>query len=92
MQSYATTENSNTNTQNIYPWDVNNAKAPYVRSIFIDAGASPQIPSEHDTAHSPYPVAFFQGATSTKITADQATLLTNYTAYGTGYADCIVTS
>ncbi len=90
VQDTATAENSNTNTANVYPWDVNNAQAPYVRSIYIDAGANPQSPTEHDTAHAVYPVAFFQGGCSHVLTGAQATLLTNYTAYGAGYADCIV--
>lgn len=89
VQSDPTPENSNTDMSAVYPWDVNNAAAPYVRSIFIDAGARPQIPSEHDVSHNPYPVANFYGGASHSVTAAQATLLTNYTAYGSGYADCI---
>jgi hypothetical protein len=36
-----------------------------------------------------YPVAFFAGASSYPITPAQATLLTDYTVFGDGYADCI---
>lgn len=86
VQDTATAENSNTDMSNVYPWDVNNASAPYVRSIYIDPGASPQVPTEHDISHSPYPVAFFQGGTTTAVTSAQATLLSNYTAFGTGYS------
>ena len=86
VQDTATAENSNTNLSGVYPWDVNNAKAPYVRSIYIDGGASPQSPTEHDTAHSVYPVAFFPGGSTSPVTSAQATLLSNYTAFGTGYS------
>lgn len=86
VQDTATPENSNTDMSGVYPWDVNNPSAPYVTSVFIDSGANPQVPSAHTTSHSVYPVAFFQGGTTTPITTAQVTLLTNYTAYGTGYA------
>jgi hypothetical protein len=89
VQDTATAENSNTDMSNVYPWDVNDPSAPYVRSIYIDPGANPQSPTEHDISHDPYPVAYFQGATTTAITSAQQTLLTNYTAFGTGYAGCI---
>lgn len=92
VQDTATPENSNTTMTAVYPWDVNNPQAPYVRAIFIDSGANPQSPTEHDTVHSPYPVAFFQGGASHVVTAAQAALLEAYTSYGTGYSDCIVTS
>ena len=82
----ATPENSNTDTSQIYPWDVNNAYAPYVRAIYIDVNANPQVASEHDTAHTNPPVAFFQGGTTTPITNAQETILANYTAHGIGYA------
>lgn len=86
VQDTATPENSNTDMSGVYPWDVNNPSAPYVRSIFIDAGANPQSPTEHDVAHNPYPVAFFAGGSSHPVTPAQVTILSNYTAYGTGYA------
>jgi len=86
VQDTATPENSNTNMTGVYPWDVNNPLAPYVRSIYIDPGANPQVPSEHDVSHNPYPVAFFSGGSSHTITAAQVTLLTNYTAFGIGYS------
>jgi hypothetical protein len=89
VQDTATPENSNTDLSGVYPWDVNNAAAPYVTSVFIDSGANPQIPSVHTVSHNPYPVANFYGGSSHTITSAQATLLTDYTAFGTGYADCI---
>ena len=89
VQDTATPENSNTNLTGVYPWDVNNPAAPYVRSIYIDPGASPQVPTEHDVSHSPYPVAFFPGGHAATITAAQVTLLTNYTAFGLGYGSDI---
>ena len=92
VQDTATTENSNTSTSNIYPWNPNNPSGPYVTSYFIDSGANPQLPSAHTTSHSPYPVAFFSGGSSHVITSAQATLLTDYTSHGSGYGDCIVTS
>ena len=83
VQDTATAENSSTDMSNVYPWDVNNASAPYVTSVYIDAGAN--VPSVHTTSHSVYPVAFFSGGSSHEITAAQVTLLTGYTAHGTGY-------
>ena len=82
----ATPENSNTDTSQIYPWDVNNAYAPYVRAIYIDVNANPQVASEHDTAHTNPPVAFFQGGTTTPITNAQQAILTNHANCGTGTA------
>jgi hypothetical protein len=90
IQDTATAENSNTNMSDIYPWDVNNPAAPYVTSIYIDPGANPQVPTAHTVAHSVYPVAYFSGGSSHTITAAQVTLLTNYVAFGTGYAGNIV--
>ena len=90
VQSEATPENSNTDMSAVFPWDVNNPAAPYVRSIYIDAGVRPQVATEHDVSHSVYPVAYFSGGSSHPITAAQVTLLTNYVAFGTGYGGCIV--
>ena len=90
VQDTATAENSSTDMSSVYPWDVNSPAAPYVTSVFIDPGASPQIPSVHTVAHSVYPVAFFSGGSSHPVTAAQYTLLTGYTTYGTGYTDCMV--
>jgi len=73
----------------VYPWDVNNPAAPYVRSIFIDSGANPQVATEHVVVHTVYPVANFYGGSSYPITTAQYTLLLNYTAHGAGYADCL---
>lgn len=89
VQSDPSPENSNTDMSAVFPWNISNPQDPYVRSIYIDPGVRPQVPSEHDVAHNPYPVAYFQGGTTTPVTAAQATLLTNYTAFGTGYGDCI---
>lgn len=89
VQDTATAENSNTDMTGVYPWNPSNPSAPYVRSIYIDPSANPQVPTEHDTSHDPYPVAFFQGGTTTPITAAQESILTGYTSYGTGYSDCI---
>ena len=85
VQDRPSPENSNTDLSSVYPWDVNNAAAPYVTSYYIDPGASPAVPTAHTTSHAVYPVAFFQGGCATSITAAQVTLLTNYTAFGTGY-------
>ena len=89
VQSDPSPENSNTDMSAVFPWDVNNPSAPYVRSIFIDAGVRPQVPSEHDVSHSIYPVAYFQGGSSHVLMSAQVTLLTNYTAFGIGYGACI---
>jgi hypothetical protein len=90
VQDTATPENSNTDMSGIYPWDVNHPAAPYVTSVFIDSGANPQVASVHTVSHTVYPVAYFYGGSSHTITAAQVTLLTNYTAFGTGYGGCIV--
>ena len=89
VQSDATTENSNTDLSNVLPGDSLLGKDPYVTSIFIDPAANPQVPTIHTTSHNPYVVAKFYGGRTYTITAAQATLLTNYTAHGAGYADCI---
>jgi hypothetical protein len=86
-QSDPTPENSNTSMVGIFPWDPFNPSAPYVRSIYIDAGANPQSPTEHDTVHNPYVVAYFAGASTYPVSNAQYELLLNYTAYGTGYSD-----
>jgi hypothetical protein len=86
VQDTATAENSNTDMSAVYPWNVSYPADPYVRSVYIDAGANPQVATDHSVSHDPYPVAFFQGGCTTPITPAQVTLLTNYTAYGTGYA------
>ena len=89
VQDTATPENSNTDMSNIYPWDVNNASAPYVRSIFIDPLPAPQVATEHDVAHAVYPVAFFSGGSSHPVTTAQATILADWTSFGSGYAECL---
>ena len=48
VQSDPTPENSNTDMTGVYPWNIDNPSGPYVRSIYIDAGANPQVPTEHD--------------------------------------------
>lgn len=89
VQTYPSPENSNTDMSAVYPWDVNDAKAPYVRSIFIDPLPAPQVATDHDVSHNPYPVANFYGGSTHTITDAQYTLLLNYTAHGAGYADCL---
>lgn len=89
VQDTPTAENSSTNLDNVLPGDIMNGSAPYVTSTYIDPGANPQVPTVHTTSHNPYPVTFFYGGRTNPITAAQATLLTNYTAFGTGYAGCI---
>lgn len=89
VQDTATAENSNTDMSSIYPWDVNNPAAPYVTSYYIDAGARPAVTTAHTTAHAVYPVAFFQGGSTHELTNSQRTLLSNYTAFGIGYAGCM---
>lgn len=89
VQDTATAENSNTDMSGVYPWNPSDPSGPYVRSIFIDAGARPQVATEHDVSHDPYPVAFFAGASTYSVTEAQATLLASYTAFGTGYSDCL---
>ena len=85
----ATPENSNTDMSSIYPWNPDSPAAPYVTSYFIDSGANPQIPSVHTVSHTPYPVAFFSGGSTHPVTEVQATLLNDYTLFGTGYSDCL---
>ena len=89
VQDTATPENSNTDMSAVYPWDVNNAAAPYVTSVFIDSGADPQVASVHTVRHNPYPIANFYGGSSHVVTPVQSTLLANYTAHGIGYSDCL---
>lgn len=88
-QDTATTENSNTDLSGVYPWNPSNPGGPYVTSVYILPGANPQIPSVQTVSHSVYPVAFFAGASTYPITQAQYELLVNYTAFGTGYLDCI---
>ena len=87
VQDTASPENSNTDMSGVYPWDVNNAQAPYVTSYFIDAGSN--VATAHTTSHAVYPVAFFSGGSTHPVTEAQATLLNDYTAFGTGYSDCL---
>jgi len=89
VQDTASPENSNTDLSGVYPWDVNNPAAPYVRSIFIDSGADPQIPSEHDVSHDPYPVQFFSGGSTHVVSEATAAMLGDYTNFGNGYSDCL---
>jgi hypothetical protein len=89
VQDTATPENSNTDMSGVYPWNPSDPSGPYVRSIYIDSGANPQVATEHDVSHPVYPVTFFAGGSSYVLTSAQVTLLTNYTSFGTGYADCI---
>lgn len=89
VQDTATAENDNTDMSSVYPWDVNNPSAPYVRAIFIDALPAPQVATDHDTAHAIYPTAYFAGGSSHPVTAPQVALLEGYTSHGTGYTDCI---
>jgi hypothetical protein len=89
VQDTATAENSNTDMSAVYPWDVNNAAAPYVTSVFIDSGADPQVASVHTVSHNPYPIANFYGGSSHVVTPVQSTLLANYTLFGIGYSGCL---
>ena len=89
VQDTTTPENSNTDMSAVYPWNPNNPSAPYVRSIYIDAGVRPQVASVHTVSHAVYPVAYFAGASSYLITQPQATLLADYTTHGIGYSDCL---
>jgi hypothetical protein len=89
VQDTATPENSNTSMNGVYPWNPSNPAAPYVRSIYIDAGVRPQVATEHDTAHAVYPVAYFSGGSSHPVTVAQATILADYVAFGIGYSDCL---
>jgi hypothetical protein len=87
VQSDPTPENSNTDMSSVYPWDVNNAAAPYVTSVFVPALPAPQVATVTTVSHPVYPVAFFSGGSTHSVTSAQATLLADYTAYGIGYAD-----
>lgn len=91
VQDTATAENSNTDMSGIYPWNPNNPSGPYVRSIYIDAGANPQVATEHDVSHAVYPTDFFPGGSKRQITQAQYNALIAYTAHGTGYADSVTT-
>ena len=84
VQDTSTPENSNTDMSAVYPWDTNNPTAPYVRAIYLDAGA--KVPTSHDTAHAVYPTAFFAGGSTYEITDSQRTTLINYKTFGVGYA------
>ena len=89
VQDTATAENSNTDLSQVYPWNANDPTAPYVTSTYIDPGQETRGAVVHTVKHSNPPVAFFYGGRTNPITTAQATLLTNYTAFGAGYADCI---
>lgn len=89
VQSDASPENSNTDMTAVYPWNPFDPAAPYVTSYYIDPLPATQVPTAHTTSHDVYPVAFFQGGASTPVTPAQVTLLTDYTAFGTGYGGCI---
>ena len=84
VQDTSTPENSNVDMSAVYPWNINDATAPYVRAIYLDAGAT--VPTSHDTAHAVYPTAFFAGGSTYQITSSQYSTLVNYTTFGAGYA------
>ena len=77
VQDTATAENSNTNLSGVYPWDVNNASAPYVTSYYVPALPAPQVSTRYTTSHSVYPVANFYGGSTYNITNAQYTILQN---------------
>lgn len=89
-QDTATAENSNTAIP--YPWDPNAPAAPYVYITNWD-GSITSISHKGGTGTTndgqPYIVAVYYGGRSYQVSAAEATLLTNYTAHGTGYADCL---
>ena len=89
VQSEPTPENSNTDMTGVYPWNIDDPSGPYVRSIFIDSGANPQVPTEHDVSHPVYVIANFYGGSSWPVTQAQYEILLNYTAFGLGYASCL---
>lgn len=89
VQSDPTPENSNTDMTGVYPWNIDDPSGPYVRSIFIDPGANPQVPTEHDVSHPVYVVQNFYGASIYPIDTPTYNLLVAYTAFGIGYADCM---
>ena len=89
VQSDPTPENSNVDMSNILPGDSLLGDQPYVTSIFIDPGADPQVPTIHTVSHNPYVVQKFYGGRTYSIDNATYNLLVNYTAHGTGYADCM---
>lgn len=80
VQDFATPENSATNVP--YPLNPLDLSMPYVYVTNWD-GSVTQV-------FVPNPcVAIFYGGHEYEITDAQATALTNYTAHGLGYGDCI---
>ncbi len=85
VQDTGTAENSNTNVP--YPWDPNNPSAPYVTSVYYDVSQTPAPLVIDQTSHPVWIVAVMNGVVT--VSSAMATLLTNYTAYGTGYGALI---
>jgi cytoskeletal protein RodZ len=75
VQDTATAENANTNMTPVYPWDVNNAAAPYVTTHYVPALPAAQVGITTTVSHNPYPVANFYGGSTYSITDAQYTTL-----------------
>ena len=79
-QDTATPENENTNIP--YPWDPDNPSGPYVYVHNWNGTVSA-------FAHAIWVATMYAGGHSYKVSSAVATALTNYTAHGRGYADCL---
>lgn len=88
VQDTATEENSNTNVP--YPINFNEPTAPYVRSTYVPASPAPQVLTEVDVSHTNPCISVYLGGHSYEVDDAEAAALTAYTAFGTGYADCLV--
>ena len=79
VQDTASSENTNTDMSNVYPWNPDDPSAPYVHVQNWGGSVT-------DISHSVYPVAFYAGGHSHVVTDAEAADLTAYVAHGTGYA------
>lgn len=86
VQSYPTAENSNTNIPP-YPLMPDQSTPNLISRSY---GVPTPAPTETDTPINPYVTHVYWGGHSEVVSDTEATALTNYIAYGTGYADCLV--
>ena len=88
-QDYPTAENTNTA---IPPNPLMPDQGPNFPNIIsvVYTGATPGNPvTRQTTTITPYVETYYYGGHSYPITTAVATALTDYTAHGTGYGDCI---
>lgn len=89
VQDYPTAENSNTS---IPPYPLMPDQGPnFPNLVSVDyTGATPGNPVTRQTIPiNPYVIDIFYGGHTYTISTALAAALTAYTAYGTGYGDCI---